>query len=128
MKSISIDTNKLNEYKASSPYERYAKIIFDNKEIPSSKISMALFRYEPGQIGPKHVHEKVTEIYFILQGEGILIIEGKKEKLFPGKLVYIPPGNIHETKITRDADMVFLSIFSPAFSFENIYTNWEKNK
>ena len=115
---------KLIEYKAPQPFTRYAKIFFDDKTISGAHMSIGLFRFEPGQIGPKHVHEEEVEVYYCLRGKGSVTIDSEEFILKPHSALYIPPKAYHETKNTGDEDFEFLGIFAPAINMDNI-RSWE---
>ncbi|MCX7872062.1 MAG: cupin domain-containing protein [Verrucomicrobiae bacterium] len=42
-----------------------------------------------------HYHKKSLEIYYVLEGEGEIILNEEKKKIFKGSIVQIPPGVIH---------------------------------
>lgn len=44
-----------------------------------------------------HYQEKHTEIYYILEGEGFIELDGRKTPVKPGTAVLIPPGVRHRT-------------------------------
>lgn len=112
--------NKLVEKKAPDPVTRYAKVIFDNKTFSDAPLSMAAFRFEPGQIGPKHVHEKEVEVYYCLKGSGQVIVDGEEFILKEGCTLYIAPGKYHETKNNGTEDFEFLGIFGPCLNLDFI--------
>ena len=43
----------------------------------------------------KHYHERCTEIYFILEGEGFLELDDEEVPLSPGLVILIPPKVAH---------------------------------
>ncbi|MDJ1423598.1 MAG: cupin domain-containing protein [Candidatus Methanoperedens sp.] len=43
----------------------------------------------------KHYHEKTTEFYYVLKGEGLLEVDGESISLTEGTLVMIRPGMAH---------------------------------
>jgi len=50
------------------------------------------------QIDPvPHYHEKHTEIYYILEGEGFIELDGEQTPVKPGTAILIPPGVRHRT-------------------------------
>lgn len=108
------------EKKAPAPNTRYAQIIFDDKVIENAYLSMASFRFEPGQIGPEHYHDTEVEVYYCLKGKGSVTIDGEENILEPGSALYIPPNVKHETKNIGDEDFEFLGIFAPCMNFDNI--------
>jgi mannose-6-phosphate isomerase-like protein (cupin superfamily) len=42
-----------------------------------------------------HYHQKHTEIYYILEGEGLIELDGKRTPVKPGTAILIPPGVRH---------------------------------
>jgi len=42
-----------------------------------------------------HYHRRSTEIYYVLQGDGALILDGVEHALSPGSIAHIPPGVVH---------------------------------
>jgi quercetin dioxygenase-like cupin family protein len=117
--------NDLTELKAPEPFTRYAKIFFDDTVIADAPLSLAVFRYEPGQEGPEHVHEDKVEVYYCLKGKGTVIVDEKEYLLEAGSALYIPPEKYHETKNTGNEVFEFLGIFAPCENFDSI-RQWSK--
>lgn len=46
----------------------------------------------------EHYHRRATELYYVLEGEGAVILDGKEERVRKGSLVQIPPGVVHGAK------------------------------
>lgn len=42
-----------------------------------------------------HYHKRSTELYYVLEGEGFVSLDGKLHEVKKGSLVHIPPGVIH---------------------------------
>ena len=117
------DVKAMTERTAPGHNSRYAKLIFDQHTIKDAPMSMALFRFAPGQTGPAHQHDTEVEVYYGMQGEGCVILDGHEYRLTPHTAVYIPPGKTHETKNPGNEDFVFLAIFGPAVNL-NFIRNW----
>jgi mannose-6-phosphate isomerase-like protein (cupin superfamily) len=45
-----------------------------------------------------HFHKRSTELYYVLKGEGSVILDGKEEPVRKGSIVHIPPGVVHAAK------------------------------
>jgi mannose-6-phosphate isomerase-like protein (cupin superfamily) len=114
---------KLIELKAPAPVTRYVRLFFDDAVIPDAPLSLACFRFEPGQFGPRHVHEKQVEVYYCLHGRGLVVVDGEEFILNPHSALYIPPGKHHETRNIGDSDFEFLGIFGPCLNFDN-FRKW----
>lgn len=42
-----------------------------------------------------HYHQRSTELYYVIDGEGFVVLDGVKEPVRRGSLVHIPPGVVH---------------------------------
>lgn len=42
-----------------------------------------------------HFHKRSTELYYVLSGEGAVILNGAEHAVKPGSMVHIPPGVVH---------------------------------
>jgi len=45
-----------------------------------------------------HYHKRGTELYYVLEGEGVVVLDGVNHAVKKGSLVHIPPGVIHGAK------------------------------
>lgn len=43
----------------------------------------------------EHFHKRGTEIYYVLDGEGTVVLDGVEQPVRKGSLVHIPPGVVH---------------------------------
>jgi mannose-6-phosphate isomerase-like protein (cupin superfamily) len=43
----------------------------------------------------QHYHKLSTELYYVLDGEGVVILDGVEQPISKGSLVHIPPGVVH---------------------------------
>ena len=42
-----------------------------------------------------HYHKRSTELYYVLEGEGSVILDGAEYPVSKGSVVHIPPGVVH---------------------------------
>ena len=42
-----------------------------------------------------HYHKRSTELYYVLDGEGVVTLDGVEHAVRKGSLVHIPPGVVH---------------------------------
>ena len=42
-----------------------------------------------------HFHKRSTELYYVLEGEGTVLLDGVEHKVRKGSIVNIPPGVVH---------------------------------
>ncbi len=60
-----------------------------------------------------------SEVYYILDGHGLMHISGESARVTPGQAVYIPPGASQQITNTGAADLLFLCIVDPAWRKED---------
>src|SRR5262245_46597513 len=46
----------------------------------------------------EHYHKQATELYYVLEGEGLVVLDGIEHAVHKGSLVHIPPGVVHGAK------------------------------
>jgi mannose-6-phosphate isomerase-like protein (cupin superfamily) len=46
----------------------------------------------------EHYHKRATELYYVLDGEGVVLLNGVEHPVRKGSLVHIPPGVLHGAK------------------------------
>jgi mannose-6-phosphate isomerase-like protein (cupin superfamily) len=42
-----------------------------------------------------HYHKRATELYYVLEGSGSVILDGVEHPVAKGSLIHIPPGVVH---------------------------------
>ena len=42
-----------------------------------------------------HFHKRATELYYVLEGEGQVILDGDTQEVRTGTILHIPPGVVH---------------------------------
>lgn len=42
-----------------------------------------------------HYHKRSTELYYVLEGSGSVLLDGVEQPVVKGSLVHIPPGVVH---------------------------------
>ena len=65
-----------------------------------------------------HYHKQMTEIYIVLEGEGVLEADGETYPLKPMTTVMIPPGCVHRAVGNLRIINVPIPAFDPADEFE----------
>jgi len=76
--------------------------------------SLAYGELKPGIKNRKHKIQ-MREIYYFLEGEGIIEIDGQQEKISAGKLVTIPKNAEQWLKNTGEKPLRFLMIVNPPY-------------
>jgi quercetin dioxygenase-like cupin family protein len=61
----------------------------------SNILSMNEAYLEPGQGVEEHQHRDAEEVFFILSGQGVMLVDGQPVPLTAGNLLLIEPGERH---------------------------------
>lgn len=66
-----------------------------------------------------HLLRRSAEIYYILEGCGMMHIGDEQAPVHPGQIVHIPPGARQFIRNTGSTDLVFLCIVAPKWQAED---------
>jgi mannose-6-phosphate isomerase-like protein (cupin superfamily) len=83
--------------------------------------SLAEATLGPGQSTRRHYHAEAEEIYFVLEGQGELELDGERAGVRPGDAVPIPPGAWHELRNTGAGDLRILCCCAPPYRHEDTF-------
>ncbi len=90
-----------------------SKAIVTPATVGSRFFDYRISSYEPGAHVESHVHAVQEQIYHVLSGEGVLILDGERRLVRANDVTYIPPGVTHEFHCTGNDPLLFLVITSP---------------
>ncbi|RKY97352.1 MAG: hypothetical protein DRQ10_08670 [Candidatus Hydrothermota bacterium] len=79
------------------------------EEHGAPNFAMRRFTVKPEGFTPYHKHPYEHEIY-VLDGEGVVRIEGKDYRIEKDSFVLIPPNLMHQLVNTGDKDLIFLCL------------------
>jgi len=65
----------------------------------------------------EHFHKRGTELYYVLEGAGEVLLDGETHPVRKGSLVHIPPGVVHGAR----GRMRILVVGIPDISDEDLY-------
>jgi len=69
--------------------------------------------YQPMAYVEPHTHKVQEQIYHVLEGEGLMEIDGERQVVREGHVIYFPPGVEHAIYNTGQVDLRFLVITTP---------------
>jgi len=75
---------------------------------PSRRLTLGYTIVYPGGRTTGHSHDNMEEVYFIIQGRGIMEIGEDKFQIKEGDAFYIPPGKFHVTYNTGILPLIIL--------------------
>jgi mannose-6-phosphate isomerase-like protein (cupin superfamily) len=83
-----------------------------------ARYSLALARIGPGLSSSPHAL-RTTEVYYLLQGAGVMSIDDEERRVEAGDAVYIPPNAVQFLRNDGDQEIVFICIVDPAWRSED---------
>lgn len=82
---------------------------------PDSPVAVVDSTVPPGFRGPApHRHERMHDLFYVLEGTLVLYVEGREVPLGPGGFARVPPGVAHTFANPGDAPARFLNIYEPS--------------
>lgn len=115
-------TDSLKVYKTDISTETYIDedcYIVEVVNEESQDISIARSRVLPGVTTILHSLNKTKEFYYILEGSGLMYINGREAQLKKGDCVVIEPDIPQRITNNGHVDLIFLCICQPRFQFDN---------
>jgi len=91
-----------------------SKMLVGAEKGGSTRIDFRISRYAPNAYVAEHAHQVQEQVYYVLEGEGVLTIDGEKHLLRSHDYVYLPPGVRHSFTNTGTGGLVFLVVTTPA--------------
>ncbi len=83
------------------------------KDHGAQKLGYVMSCYAPGHYMEPHVHTEREQVYHILEGHGMLSVDGEKHPVGPGDVAYFPPGVWHGLYNEGTENLVFVIASGP---------------
>lgn len=81
--------------------------------------SLAEARLPSGASTTGHHHVKTEEIYYVLEGEGVMQIGEEQSQVRMGDAIAIPPGAFHQITNTGKTVLKFLCCCAPSYEHDD---------
>jgi mannose-6-phosphate isomerase-like protein (cupin superfamily) len=93
--------------------------LLDLTNAPVQQQSLAEASLPAGLATQRHYHRKSEEFYFILEGQGLMEIDGEQQAVGTGDAILIPAGSWHQ--LTAHGPIRLLCCCAPPYSHEDTY-------
>ena len=111
------DSISLNEYLNSNEVQKFewgeAFWIHEPSVSSHNRASVAITKHFPNMIQEKHFHMSEEQIIYVVEGEGVHIINGEKNNINKSMFLYCPPYTEHEVINTGKTDLVLVVVYVP---------------
>ena len=112
-----IDLKNCNEF-ISGDGCKLLECLHPDKQNIKLRYSLAHATLKPGDKSKPH-KLKTSEVYYILEGQGIMHIDDESEKVKAEQTIYIPPNSKQWIENRGKSDLMFLCIVDPAWRKED---------
>ena len=96
----------------------FRELLHPDKQDVKIRYSLGQAIVKPGNITQLH-KLKTSEVYYILEGEGLMYINEELEQVHIGQAIYIPPSAKQYIKNIGKSDLKFLCLVDPAWHKED---------
>lgn len=86
------------------------------QNLPGLGMSLAEAVVEAGEETIPHLHTAFDELYYCLEGEGVLVVDGESFPFLPGECYLMPRGAVHFLQAATRLRL--LCACSPAYTHE----------
>ena len=93
--------------------------LLDRANAPVKKQSLAEATLPAGSATERHYHKLSEEFYYILQGRGLMEIDGEEREVGVGDAILIAPGAWHQIRAREDLQL--LCCCAPPYAHEDTY-------
>lgn len=81
--------------------------------LKSKHLDYRISMYQPMAHVKVHRHKRQEQVYHVIEGEGLMHIDGKDHVVRKHDFIFLPPGVDHSISNTGLVDLVFLVVTSP---------------
>ena len=92
----------------------FSKMLVRPESCGSKSIDYRISVYQPRAYVALHKHRIQEQVYHVLEGEGLMELDGKKQVVRKDDVIFIPPGVEHAIYNTGMTDIKFVVVTSPA--------------
>jgi mannose-6-phosphate isomerase-like protein (cupin superfamily) len=91
----------------------YSKMLVTPQNSDTRHFDYRISVYQPKGSVAAHSHRVQEQIYQILEGEGLMELDGEKKVVRRHDVIFIPPGVVHALHNTGFQNLVFIVVTSP---------------
>ena len=94
-------------------YDAHSKMLVNPKTAKTERFDYRISSYQPkGYVAP-HRHKLQEQIYHVLEGEGLMELDGERHVVRRHDVIHIPPGVEHAIYNSGLEDLVFIVATAP---------------
>ena len=79
----------------------------------SPRLLVGLNGFEPGQSHELHSHAGMDKMYYVIDGEGLFLLDGRQLPMRAGDVLVAPDGVAHGVRNTGSRRLLVLAVLAP---------------
>lgn len=88
----------------------------------SSKTDFGVAFFQPDQLIQKHIHERVEEIFYVIEGQIVLLLDDNTQRILTkGNVAFIPPKQVHGLHNRSNTITKFIIVKFPSIASDKTY-------
>ena len=88
-------------------------LITDSVPVGATRIRSDRIIYHPGDTAAKHYHTDCYHLFYILEGEGVIIVDDGSHRLMPGMVAIVAPNEVHSFENDTQENFSFVEFWAP---------------
>lgn len=104
---------EVSGYITNGPCERTLKVLISPELQNVKNIAVGMTIIAPGDRTSYHVHLKEEETWYIVEGQGLLLVDGQELEVEKDTIIVILPSEYHQITNIGQAEMKILWIYTP---------------
>jgi len=92
---------------------RTCTVLVGQGALASQQLTMGVTEIPPHTRLASHTHSKEDEAIYVMEGEGVVEVDGKEERIGQGVAILLPSGSDHLIENRGASVMRFVFAFSP---------------
>jgi mannose-6-phosphate isomerase-like protein (cupin superfamily) len=90
-----------------------SKALVRPETVGSRQIDYRISTYQPMAYVEAHAHKVQEQVYHVLDGEGLMEIDGERRVVRRHDVIFLPPGVRHSIQNTGLGDLTFIVVTTP---------------
>jgi mannose-6-phosphate isomerase-like protein (cupin superfamily) len=95
--------------------------LLDLTTAPVANCSLAEATIEAGEATVRHHHREAEEIYYLVEGEAEMELDGERSAVRAGDAILIPPGAWHQIRAGAGGRVRLLCVCAPPYRHEDTF-------
>ena len=79
----------------------------------SARLLVGLNSFEAGQSHALHAHRGMDKMYYVVEGDGLFLLEGRELPMTAGDMLVAPDGVPHGVKNSSGKRLLLLAVLAP---------------